>query len=157
MSEWAFAKFDKAIEVGWIEGEVEYKVATKMSSTAEFINLHMVKSRMKKARSNSDILRDFRKVFENAIRYYWDPINPFRDFAWLMLSELDGAIFRSNHLMGSLAREGLRFRPFGNAFPGATPVWRAMGKFYKENRNDAFHLTKRIGVSRGAAAQHEFW
>jgi len=140
VSDWAFAKYEKALELGYIESEIEYKFATRISSTAEYIHLHMVKSRIRRARSNMDILRDFRKVFVNALHYYWDPINPYRTYAWKMLSELDGAISRSNQLMTSLLQEGLRFRPFGNSFPGATPVFFAIERFYKENRNDAFHL-----------------
>lgn len=140
MSQWAFATYEKALERGYIESEIEYKVATKISSTAEYIHLDMVKSRIRRARTNMDILRDFRTVFVNAIRYYWDPINPFRTYAWNMLSELDGAISRSNQLKTSLLQEGLRFRHFTNSFPGAAPVLHIIETFYKAYRNDTFYL-----------------
>ena len=131
--------------MGWIEvaenGIEKYRIATRMKSTAEYTSLNLVKYRIKKAQTNLDILRDVRQVFVIAIRYYWDPANPFRRFAWGMLSELDGAIFRNNHLLTSLAQEGLRFRPFGRAFPGAAPVFKVMELvFYKNNRNDAYFL-----------------
>lgn len=135
-SEWAFVEKDRAIEQKFFDKKsmVGYEQAIKPD---QYTCLNNIKKRLylsykSTSTPNSDALRDFKTVFSNAVRYFWDPKLSHRRNAWAMLQTFDQAVAAQPLLVGHLANEGTRFAPYYDAFPGAAPVIKMLEKFHND-------------------------